>query len=246
MNKLWNNFLLESSRGNKYDKISVEITKKIIRRILSPETRKRLESKIDFFSTIESPIENVKFFIQYKFNDKTQIGGFFSPNDPQKGSYVRVNIFFKEDDFSYEKWFGSLTGNFIKDVNNNLIISQIYRVLRHEIEHIRQDKMNIDYGESLPKDNRTYQEEIDYFLKNNEVEAYIVQLAKTEKLKKPEERDWTQSLDNFFEHYSKIVQNKIFKEPSLSDIQKQKIYLDFIGKFQEKIQNVLIQRKWNL
>jgi len=155
-------------------------------------------------------------------------------------------VFFKEDDFSYQKWFGKLTGNFIKDVNNNPIISQIYRVLRHEIEHVRQEKMNIDYGETLPKDNRTYQEEINYFLKDSEVEAYIVQLAKTEKLKKPEERNWEQSLDHFFEHYSEIVQNKIFNEPSLSDIQKQKIYLDFIGKFQEKIQNVLIQRKWNL
>ena len=119
MNKIWNNFLLESSRGNKYDKISIDVTKKIIKRILSQETKKRLESKIDFFSAIESPIEGVKFFIQYKFNDKTEIGGFFSP-DPQKGNYVRVNVFFKEDDFSYQKWFGKLTGNFIHSGVRNL------------------------------------------------------------------------------------------------------------------------------
>jgi len=83
-------------------------------------------------------------------------------------------------------------------------------------------------------------------LDETEVEAYIVQLAKREKMKPREQRNWEDSLENFYIGRCKMVGKKISDDSFLNREEKKQIYDNFKQDFKEKINNVLTQRKWNL
>ena len=240
MNNLWNQFLYEAK--NKYDKLSEDIMELIIQKIMN--SKQKLDSKILYTHLIPMNKNNLELIsLRIDFTDKITSTGHYNVDTNR----IRIFMTFNEETFSYDKWFGNLTGVVREDINNNDRIDRIYEILRHELEHARQkNQPDVSFRQHKFPEDRNYYEELDYYLDETEVEAYIVQLAKREKVKPKEKRDWVQSLENFYKGRCQMVGQKISSDEFLIPKEKRKIYKDFETDFKEKINHVLTQRKWNL
>src|SRR5574343_330601 len=139
MNNLWYQFIFEVK--NKYDKLSEEIMNLIIQKIMN--SKEKLESKILYTHLIPINLKNLELVsLRIDFADKTTSTGHYDSTSKR----IRIFLTFNEETFSYDKWFGNLVGNIRSDISYNERIERIYEILRHELEHARQENQpNVNF-----------------------------------------------------------------------------------------------------
>lgn len=243
MNDIWNEFLYESKLGSKIDRAAKFYTSTIIQNVL--KRKDKINKKEDFSlkfrsDELEELIPNLQYVVvEFRYN---------MPITKQKASLYNhkgimyVYLEFGKDFKDYEQVFSGLIGNLQKDINDTKFGARIFEIIRHEFEHVRQyltgRTPEVDYEGT--KDFFTNLEK--YILNDSEVEAFVVQMMKLEKMKPKEQRNLANAFEEMVKRFSRWFRDKVFENEFLNREEKKKICLEVEKEFRQKATKIAKSR----